>query len=263
MKSLFVAIGVEILKIRKSKVFWLSVLFFMFVAFMMGLMMFVSKYPEIAGKLGMVGTKASMLRIGEANWKNYFTLLNQGIAGIGLVGYGFITSWVFGREYSDHTVKDLLALPVSRDSIVNSKLIIITVWSIVVSILFFLFGLLAGKIVGLSAWSPEVALQFAGSYTAVCLLSILLCTPVAFVASYSRGYLVPLGFVILTLIIANFSGLVGLGPYFPWSIPGIISIPASTEDIHLNMASYIILAVTSLLGLFGTLAFWRYADHKN
>jgi len=263
MKSLIVALGVEILKIRKSKVFWLSVLFFMFVAFMMGLMMFVSKYPEIAGQLGMVGTKASMLRIGEANWKNYFTLLNQGIAGIGLVGYGFITSWVFGREYSDHTVKDLLALPVSRDSIVKSKLIVVAVWSIVVSIIFFLFSLLMGKVVGLSSWSPEVVWKFTGIYSAICLLSVLLCTPVAFVASYSRGYLVPLGFVILTLIIANFSGLVGLGPYFPWSIPGIISVPSGSEEMYLNLASYIILAATSLLGLFGTIALWRYADHKN
>jgi ABC-2 type transport system permease protein len=263
MKGITATFWVEIIKIRKSKIFWLSVLFFLFVALMMGILMFVSKYPEIAGKMGMVGTKASMLRIGEANWTNFFNLLNQGIAGIGLVGYGFITSWVFGREYSDHTVKDLLALPVSREYIVMSKMIVIVIWCILLSILYFFFGLLVGKMIGLTDWSGEIVWHFAGNYTAVCLLSILLCTPVAFVASYARGYLVPLGFVILTLIVANFTGLVGLGPYFPWSIPGIISIPTGKEEIFLNTASYIILIATSLLGLYGTLAWWKYADHKN
>jgi len=263
VKGLSATLNVEILKILKSKILWLSVVFFIFVAFMMGILMFVSKYPEIAGKLGMVGTKASMLRIGEANWTNFFNLLNQGIAGVGLVGYGFITSWVFGREYSDHTIKDLLALPVSRSYIVLSKLIVIVIWSIILSILFFFSGLLVGKIVGLSDGSGEIVWHFARNFTAVSLLSILLSTPVAFVASYTRGYFVPLGFIILTLIMANFSGLVGLGPYFPWSIPGIISVPAGTEEVNLNLVSYIILVATSLLGLFGTLAWWRFADHKN
>ena len=95
MKSIMVNLWAESLKVRKSKVFWLSIVFFVFVSFMMGLIMFVQKNPEISQKFGMIGTKASMLRFGEPDWKNYFALLAQGIAGIGLVGYGFITCWIF------------------------------------------------------------------------------------------------------------------------------------------------------------------------
>ena len=83
----------------------------------------------------------------------------------------------------------------------------------------------------------------------------------AFFASFSRGYLLPFAFIILTLILANFIGFVGLGPYFPWAVPGILSVPPA-EDIHLNNASYIILFLTSILGYAGTLAWWHFAHQK-
>jgi ABC-2 type transport system permease protein len=262
MKSIWVNLWAESLKVRKSKVFWLSIVFFVFVSFMMGLIMFVQKNPEISQKLGMIGTKASMLRFGEPNWQNYLALVTQGIAAIGLIGYGFITCWIFGCEYSDHTIKDILALPVSRSSIVLSKLIVAVLWSIILTSVFLAFGLLFGHLAGISGWSGEILSQFIYKFTMVSLLSMLLCTPVAFFASYSGGFLLPLGIIILTMIMANFSGLVGFGPYFPWAVPGLFSAPSGTEDIHLSIASYVILFLTSILGLAGTLAWWRFADQK-
>jgi ABC-type transport system involved in multi-copper enzyme maturation permease subunit len=44
-----------------------------------------------------------------------------------VIGFAFVTSWVFGREYSDRTVKDLLALPAPRSSIVLSKFIVVVI----------------------------------------------------------------------------------------------------------------------------------------
>lgn len=262
MKSIHATLYVEFLKIRKSKIFLATILFFILVSAMMGLVMFVQENPEIAAKLGMIGTKASLLRFGEPNWQNYFTLLIMGIAAIGLVGTGFVVSWVFGREFSDHTVKDILALPVSRTSIVLSKFIVVVVWSFILSFIYFAFGLIAGLLIDLPGWSGEIFSQYASNYSATSVLVILLCTPVAFLASYSRGYILPLGFVILSLILANFTGLVGLGPYFPWAIPGLYGTPNGTENMQLNIASYIILISTSLAGLFGTIALWRFADQK-
>ena len=99
-------------------------------------------------------------------------------------------------------------------------------------------------------------------YVITSLLTILLCPPVAFLAGYSRGYLLPVGFVVLTLLVANFTGLVGLGPYFPWAIPGLFTAPAGAEGMHLGYSSYIILILTSLTGFIGTILWWRYADQK-
>jgi ABC-type transport system involved in multi-copper enzyme maturation permease subunit len=262
MNSILATLWVESLKIWKSRIFLATILFFMFVSLMMGLMMFIQKYPEISGKLGMIGDKASMLRFGEPNWQNYFRLLIEGMGGVGLVGIGFITSWVFGREFSDHTLKDILALPVSRVYIVISKLILIVIWFAFLSVIYLASGLIAGILIGLPGLNAEILSKKIFTYLVTSLLSILLCTPVSFFASYSRGYIFPIGFVILTLILANFSGLVGLGPYFPWAIPGLYGTPTGSESMMLNGASYLILVLTSLAGLFATISFWLYADQK-
>jgi ABC-2 type transport system permease protein len=262
MKSIRVTLWAESLKVVKSKVFWLSIVFFMFVSGMMGLVMFIQKHPEIAEKLGMIGTKATMLRFGEPSWKNFFTLLLEGIAAIGLIGFGFITSWVFGREYTEKTLKDLLALPVPRWSIVISKLIVVVFWSILLVCVFLTFSVLLGFLSGISGWSGEIFLQFLQTIFLVAILTILLCTTTSFFASLSGGILLPIGIIILTMILANFSGLVGLGPYFPWAIPGMLTVPQGAESVQISIVSYIILFTTSVAGLIGTLAWWRFSDQK-
>jgi ABC-type transport system involved in multi-copper enzyme maturation permease subunit len=262
MKFIFATLWVEGLKIRRSRMLWATILFFILVSAMMSLVMFVQIHPEVSAKLGMIGDKAQMLRFGEPNWQNYFRLLIEGMAGVGLVGSGFVTSWIFGREFSDHTIKDILALPVSRVYIVLSKFIMVVIWSVILSVIYFIFGLGFGLLVDLPGLSVDLISRNGFIYCITSVLLILLCTPVAFLASYTRGYIFPIGFVILTMILANFSGLVGLGPYFPWAVPGLYGMSSGSENIQLNSASYIILIGTCLTGLLGTIALWRYADQK-
>lgn len=260
MNGIFPAFWAESLKVYRSRMLWISVLVFLFVPFMMGVLMFVVKNPEFAGRLGLIGTKAAILRFENTDWQTYLGLLTQIAAGVGLLGFAFVTSWVFGREYSDRTVKDLLALPVPRSSIVLSKFIVVAIWCAFLSFVIFSVGLIVGRVVQFPGWSNEVALQSGSIFIITSLLTILLCTPVAFFASYGRGYLPPIDFAILTLIIAQFTGLVGLGPYFPWGIPLLFTAGAGTEGAQLGVTSYLILVLTSFLGLIGTLAWWRYAD---
>ncbi len=262
MKRIFATIWVEYIKIIKTKVFWFTLGFFCFIPLMIGLLFFVQKNPELADKLGLIGTKATLLRFGEASWLNFFGLINQTVAAIGLIGFGFVTSWIYGREYSDNTIKDILAIPISRSTIVLSKFIIVVVWCILLAIVFYIFATIIGFMIGLSGWSLGVFIEGAYKYFIISFLTILLCTPVAFFAGYSRGFFLPLGFVILTLIMANFIGLVGLGPYFPWAIPGILSVSGSSSEIHLFPVSFVILFLTSIIGMVATLLWWRFADQK-
>lgn len=258
MKNIFSAIWTESLKITKSKIFWITILAFLLIPILTGLLVFVTKNPDLSAKLGMVGSKVALF--GNSDWPAYFRLLNLSIALLGLLGFGFITSWVFGREYSDRTVKDLLALPVSRSTIVISKFIVIAIWCLLLSLISLIFGFAIGLIIQLAGWSGEIISHGAYVYIIVSFLTILLSTPVAFFASYGRGFLPPMGFVFITIIIAQFVGLVNLGPYFPWAIPALFA--STTETITIGIISYIILLLTSILGLFGTLAWWRYADQQ-
>lgn len=256
MNGILSTLWAESLKIRRSKILWLITLAFLLIPMMMGLLVFVAKNPELSSKLGLIGTKATIF--GTSDWSAYLGILTQSIAAIGLMGFGFVTSWVFGREYSDRTVKDILALPISRTFIVLSKFIVVAIWCALLAFILFIFGIIVGFIVNISGWSSEVIFQNANRYIITSLLTILLCPPVAFFASYGRGYLLPMGFVILTLITANLVGIIGLGPYFPWAIPGVYSVGAG--DMQLIPVSFIILFFISILGLFSTFAWWRFAD---
>jgi ABC-2 type transport system permease protein len=259
MKNIFSAIWAEGLKIRRSKIFWITILAFMSIPMMMGLLMFVAKNPELAYKFGILGTKASILKI-EADWSTYFGLLNMAIVGVGLIGFGFVTSWVFGREYSDRTVKDLIALPVSRLLIVLSKFVAIAIWCVLLSFLFIVFGLLAVGMINLAGWSNKIIFHGIYIFAVASFLTVLLCTPVAFFASFGRGYLAPVGFVILALGIGQFIGALGLAQYFPWAIPMLYTGAEGAESAQLGIISYIILFLTSIFGLIGTFAWWRFAD---
>lgn len=258
MKQLGTALIVEWIKMHKSKIFWLTLGIFLFISFMMSLIMYISLHPDVSSKFGIIGTKAEMF--GENDWTGYFNLFNQLAAAIGLIASGFITAWIYGREYSDRTLKDLLAVPLSRDAIAIAKFIVVLAWSIILLLILVLSGIAGGFLVGIPGWSGVLFTDFLKQYFSIVFLTLILCTPVAFITVYSRGYLAPLGFVILTMIMAQFASIISLGPWFPWAIPGLLSVPEGTPGMELHFISYILLALTGIVGLSGTLAWWRYAD---
>ncbi len=259
MKSIGAVIYVEFLKARKSKILLVTLLVFTIVPCMMGLMMFVARNPDFAGKLGMIGTKAKLF--GENDWPGYFSLLSQVMASIGLIGFGFVTSWVFGREHMDRTLKDILALPVPRSSIVLGKFVIVFLWCILLALLLFSISILFGLIIQLPGWSTLLFHRFTFCFLITSMLTLLLCSPVSYLAGIGTGIMAPLGFVFITMILAQFIGLIGLGPYFPWAIPGLFSVSGDTQGLQLRVASYIILGATFIAGYWATVRWWQIADH--
>lgn len=262
MRGIHAALWIEILKIRRTKVFAISIYFFIFIGVMMGLLMFLSMHPEIANRSATISAKTSFL--GGSNWSAFFELLLQIILTVGVIGSGVVTSWGFGREFSDRVVKDLLALPVSRSTIVISKLITLFIWSIILSISLLIAAMLTGLIVKIPDWSEGALFPFLLTYFICAILNALLITPVAFVASIGRGYMLPISFVILLLILTQliFVGLPALSFYFPWAIPALYSGVAGDAVPPPGFISYLIYGLTIIIGLIGTISWWRYADHK-
>jgi ABC-2 type transport system permease protein len=261
MNGLYEATWTELLKVRKSKMLIITLIGFSGIALLVGFMVFISKNPDLAAHSATVSAKASMFK---AEWPSYFQLLTQIILSLGTIGFGFVSSWIFGREYVDHVVKDILALPINRLTIVSSKFIIILLWSLLLSITLFVFGVLAGFIVNIPHWSTEIGYNYFIIFMKTAFLTTLLCTPVAFIASFSRGYLAPIGYVIFTLIITNLVviGAPNIAPYTPWAIPALISGLLGSNLPTADINSYIILFSTCILGFVGTAVWWRFADQN-
>ncbi len=262
MKGLVKAIWTESLKARRSKILWITILIFSFIAVMMGMLVFIANHPDLVGDSVVLSAKASM--IGDADWPAYFELLYQVSAMIGLIGFGFVISWVFGREYADRTLKDLMALPVSRGVVVLSKFIVVTIWSVILSLILFFLAVITGLAVNIPGWSVETVVNAFFVFVSTSILTLLISTPIAFFASYGRGYLLPIGFIILIIIITQFVivGIPGIAPYIPWAIPALYCGAAGPSGPFIGLASYLILFITSILGITITLAWWRFADAR-
>ena len=176
----------------------------------------------------------------------------------GIFVFGFVISWIFGREYADHTVKDLLTLPYSRAVIVTAKFMASFIVSFLLSVYILLIGFIIGWIIGLPEWSWDVVMHSLFIIFIVTVLTILLRIPVPFFASFSRGYLAPLGFLVVALIFSQIIAAIGCGEYFPWSVPALYS--GMTGEHIINLSGVIMIIITSLLGVFSTLFWWLYAD---
>ncbi|MCU0472938.1 MAG: ABC transporter permease [Bacteroidales bacterium] len=260
MKEFYAALSTELMKTRNSKMLPGSLIFFGFIAIMLALLMLVVKHPEIAGNSAVLATKASF--ISKADWPTYFSLLLQMALTLGAMGPAIVTIWVFGREYSDRTVKDLLVLPVSRINIVVSKFIIVFLWSILLLCLLFCFGIIAGLVIRLDGWNSDLVRHNIIVYSVSSLLTILLFPVVTIITCMSRGYLLPTSFAILMMIMTQFIyiGFPIITPYFPWAVPGLYSGVAGPFSPKPEALSYVILGLTSFAGIAGTAAWWRYAD---
>ena len=260
MKGLYVALNTELIKTLRSKMLWATIIFFTFISIMLGFLMLVAKHPEIAGESAVLSIKASL--ISKADWPTYFWLLMQMVLTVGSIGPAIVAIWVFGREYSDRVIKDLLALPVSRSMIVFSKFIIAFAWSLLLLLLLYVLGILCGLIIHLDGWGRELFVQKTLTYFVSAVLTILLFPVISLITCISRGYLLPVGIAILILIATQFIflGLPSLTPYFPWAIPGLYSGIAGPLSPKAGVISYVILGLTSLLSITGTLAWLRYAD---
>jgi len=257
MNYFLAALQVEGLKVYKSKVIWVTAAAFTIAPLMAGFFMFVLKDPELAKSSGLVGAKAQIA--GEATWSSYLGLHAQMIAVGGIMVFGFVMSWIFGREYADKTLKDLIALPYSRGIIVIAKFIAAFITSFILSVYITILGFLIGWMVGLPGWSIDVIADGLFVLFIVTILTIILSTPVAFLASFSRGYLAPLGLVVMTLVLSQIVATAGFGEYFPWAIPALYSGLIDGENI-IHFSGIVIILLTSLIGVISTHFWWHATD---
>ncbi len=249
---------IELRKATRSRMILWTVLAAVLMPLGIAFLIFVSKNPDISQKLGLVGAKANLVAYAGIDWPTYAESFGQVIAAGGFILSVFVITWVFGREFSDSTVKDWLAVPVPRSSILLAKFLLVAVWSVLLAGVIFAAGLLIGIFLQLpgasnSAFSQAIAL----AVVTACLV-IPLVLPFAFFASLGRGYLLPIAIAALALMLVNLSSILGRGEYFPWAVP-LIYAQGKTP---LGPISYGIVVFTGLIGMLITDEWWKHTDQN-
>jgi ABC-2 type transport system permease protein len=222
------------------------------------LLIYLAKHPALTQKLGLVGAKANLVTYAATDWSSYLKLLGEVISAGGFFFFVIATSWVFGREFVDGTLKDMLAVPVQRLVILLAKFAIVVLWSAAMGIIMLGFGLLMGFLLRLPG--AEAGIITDGILTILVTLCLIIAVvlPFAFFASVGRGYILPMAAAVLTLITANLLMVVGLADYFPWAVPLLYS----QGETSLSPLSYWILVLTCLLGMLATYVWWKYSDQN-
>ena len=259
MHDLTNAVWIELRKATRSRMPLFTALGFLVLPCGLAFFMFIYKYPTFARNIGLISAKANLAG-GAATWPYYLGVLGQAIAIGGIAVFSLVESWVFGREFVDGTLKDLLAVPVARANILLAKFLVVALWSLLLTVMLFLVSLLFGAVIGLSQGTAEVFWQGTATLAVVACLTIVNVFPFAFFASLGRGYLLPMGVTLLVIVIANFIVVAGWGNYFPWAVPALYAELAGKGK--LAPVSYLLVLLTGLAGMAGTYLWWRWADQN-
>jgi ABC-type transport system involved in multi-copper enzyme maturation permease subunit len=257
----FQALATEFTKLRRSKVTWGT-----FAGLSMGplgiaLLMWILREPGRAAQLGLLGAKANLSGL-EATWTAYAAAITLIVGVGGMLLLSFIVAYVFGREYTDGTAKNLLALPVGRHSFVLAKLVVAAVWWFALAVAVVAESLVVGLALALPGFSAALVAGIVRNALLAAAISYLLVPVIAWITTAGRGYMPPLAFALVMMGLGNLFGKTGWAEWFPWSIvPSLIGMVGQPAQA-VPAASYVALTLTFVLGVAATVLQLRYADNS-
>jgi ABC-2 type transport system permease protein len=254
-------VATEFLKLRRSKVTWFSLVALSMGPFGVALFMWIVREPGRAAQLGLLGTKADLSGL-QATWPSYFSMLTLLVGLGGMLLLAFIVAYVFGREYAEGTAKNLLALPVGRQTFVVAKFVVTAAWWVALVAAVVIESLVLGLALGLPDFSAGLAVSAVRNALLAAGLAYLLAPIVAWITTVGRGYMAPIAFAVAMLALGNIMAKTGWAVWFPWSIVplliGVVGRPVQT----LPVGSFIVLALTFTAGIAATIWQFIYADNN-
>lgn len=261
MNNFFAALWTEMLKARRSKVMLGAALMFFILPVISGLFMLILKDPAQARAMGIINAKAQITGM-TADWTSFLQMMAMGMGALGQILFAFLTTWIFGREFSDHTAKEWLSLPTPRSAIVGAKFITVAIWALGLGVLAYLVGMGIGVAIHIPGGTVSMAWKTFQNVLITLPLNIMLMPFAAYFASRSRGYILPLAWTILSLGLANLISLLGWGDWYPWGVPVLVSGMVKPNADHIGLHSYLMVALACGIGLMFTFAWWRKADQS-
>ena len=227
---MFTFIEMEFLKLKRSKIFLLSILgailppFLMFIA--------VTSFDE--------GNTFEML----------FTNVNMYMSAMfAVLIFAIIISYLFGREYNEHTLKTMLTIPVSRGKFLASKYMMFLMWVVILTMVTSFSTLVFGFIAGLDGFSLKLFIDSFAQLLFANVLLFLTFSPFVFISLVVTN-MVPamVGGAGLSLVNLMVYGQ-NWAPFVPWVCPYLIASGEIAKYSTSVAVSYGIILATFLIGL--------------
>lgn len=238
---MFTFIEMEFLKLKRSKIFLLSLLG----AVLPPLLMFIAVTSFDEGQ----------------TFEALFTNVNMYMSAMfAVLIFAIIISYLFGREYNEHTLKTMLTIPVSREKFLASKYIMFLVWIVILTVVTSISTLAFGFVAGLDGFSLKI---FADGFAQLLYANVLLFlsfSPFVFVSLFITN-MVPamIGGAGLALVNLMVYGQ-NWAPFVPWVCPYLIASGEIAEYSTSITVSYGVILATFVIGLVISYIYFTKTD---
>ena len=223
-------IQMEFLKLKRSNIFLLSLIG----AIIPPLLMFIA-----------------VTAFDEGNtFELLFTNVNMYMSALfAVLLFAIMISYLFGREYNEHTLKTILTIPVSRGKFLLSKYVMFLVWILILTVVTSLSTLVFGFMAGLEGFSIKLFIDSFAQLMFGNVLLFLTFSPFVFISLLITN-MVPamVGGAGLTLVNLMIYGQ-SWAPYVPWVCPYLIASGEIAEYATSPTVSYAVILATFAVGL--------------
>jgi bacitracin transport system permease protein len=235
----------EFMKLRRSKMLFICILGAMVTPFMI----FVEILKKRSDEPGYVYTYYAIC----SNSNFYMILL------FGLLVYTVFAAYIFSREYTDQTLKNILTIPVSKDLLLISKFLVLMLWCVLLSLLAWFFCLVVGFICGAAEFDlVMLAKSFWESIYGTALLVFTL-TPLIYLSIRTKGIVIPVITSATILMINAALSNEKWAALFPWSSTYFLVTQSIGKTGYPETIAITIIVITSLTGT--VLSFWYFKNN--
>ena len=217
-------IEMEFLKLKRSNIFLLSIIG----AILPPLLMFIA-----------------VSAFGEGNtFQMLFDNVNMYMSALfAVLLFAIIISYLFGREYNEHTIKSMLTLPISRGKFIIAKYVMFLVWIVLLTVVTSISATVFGFVAGLDGFTIKMLIESFAQLLLANVLLFLTFSPFVFLSLLITN-MVPamVGGAALALVNLMIYGQ-SWAPFVPWVCPYLIASGEIAEyGVNIDIPYGIILA---------------------
>lgn len=237
-------VEMEFLKLKNSKVFLLTLL--------------GSLAPALLIYLGFAGRVDYGEPLTYALLSSQTNLYMLGIFGIFLTT--IVVSYIFSREFNEHTLKSIFPSPVSRAKYLIGKFISFIIWVLILCSVCFFASTLLCYATGISGLTVDLFLKYYGQMLFGGFLLSLVMAPLMFISMLIKN-MVP---AMISAAILTFGNIIVYGHeqliYDPWMLPSIISSGEIVQYTSNLAIPYSVIAIAFVVGIILSYVFLTQKD---
>ncbi len=238
----------EFLKLKRSKMFLISVLG----AMVAPIMVFAGLIKAKISEPDKIITYLDMLE-----QTNLYVLLLFGV-----IVYGVIAAFLFSREYTENTLKLVLTVPVSKGAFLITKLLMLFLWMMILTAVAWVSTLVLSIVGNAAEFNVNVIIQSLEEFFLGAFLLYFTMSPFVFLTLWHKNLVSPI-IAAATVVLGNVAlANQDLAVLFPWTSPYLIASGDIAKYHYSIETALVIIFAVSFIGFFASFIYFKKQDVK-